>query len=104
MRELMAERGLFMTTEILPLLESQGIKLSREQVYRIATGIPQRLSLELLGALCVALECTPNDLIQFETVARKSRAVGDAESLADAVRSVRPVPAKIARPDYKKSK
>jgi DNA-binding Xre family transcriptional regulator len=100
LRELMAERGLFMTTEIVPLLKAQGIDLSREQVYRIATGVPQRLSLDLLGALCSILECTPDDLIQFKEVLKRRRAVG--ESLIDpkSLKDIRPLPTEVVRPDF----
>lgn len=95
----MAERGLYMTTEIVPRLKSHGIELSREQIYRIATHTPQRLSLELLGALCEILECAPNDLIQFKKISQHREAVGqnpDTPSLTD----ISPIRAKIARPNY----
>jgi hypothetical protein len=34
----MAERGVFATTELGPLLAERGVALSREQVYRLAAG------------------------------------------------------------------
>ena len=45
LREVMATRGLFATTELVPLLAERGISLSASQVHRLVTGIPERLSL-----------------------------------------------------------
>ena len=63
LREVMAQRGLFATTELVPLLGERGISLSASQVHRLVTGIPERLSLPVLAALCDILECTPAELI-----------------------------------------
>jgi DNA-binding Xre family transcriptional regulator len=59
----MAERGMFATTDLVPQLAERGVHLSREQVYRLVTTPPQRLSTDTLAALCDILDCTPNDLI-----------------------------------------
>ncbi|MDV7136713.1 helix-turn-helix domain-containing protein [Williamsia muralis] len=64
LRAKMAEQGMFSTTHLQPHLADRGITLSREQVYRLVTGQPQRLSMHTLVALCDILECTPNDLIE----------------------------------------
>jgi DNA-binding Xre family transcriptional regulator len=72
----MAERGLFKTSELGPLLAERGIHLSREQVYRLATQDPQRLSMDVLAALCDILEVTPNDLIEVVAEARQERKAG----------------------------
>ena len=64
LRAKMAERGMFATTDLQPLLAERGVALSREQTYRLVTGQPQRLSMVTLIALCDILECTPNDLIE----------------------------------------
>lgn len=60
----MAEAGMFATTELVPLLAERGVVLSREQVYRLVTGTPERLSLRTLAALCDILACTPSDLVE----------------------------------------
>ncbi|WP_242086196.1 helix-turn-helix transcriptional regulator [Microbacterium lacticum] len=65
LRRLLALHDIYKTTELVPLLTSRGVKLSREQVYRLVTSTPQRLNLEVLDALCDILDCTPNDLISF---------------------------------------
>jgi DNA-binding Xre family transcriptional regulator len=64
----MAEHGMFATTDLVPLLAERGVHLSREQVYRLVTSPPQRLSMDVLAALCDILGCTPNDLITVEAV------------------------------------
>jgi len=55
---------MFATTDLRPLLADRGVVLSREQVYRLVTTTPQRLSLATLAALCDILACTPNDLVE----------------------------------------
>lgn len=79
LRQLMATRGLFSTTDLAPLLAERGIELSAAQVYRLVTGTPERLNLHVLAALCDALECTPDDLVEPVLVAdarRTRRAAG----------------------------
>jgi DNA-binding Xre family transcriptional regulator len=69
LRRLMAERGMFATTELVPLLAERGITLSREQVYRMVVRSPERLNLAVLVALCDVLDCQPGDLIEPVTPA-----------------------------------
>lgn len=64
LRRLMAEAGMFATTDLVPLLTERGIRLSREQVYRLVAQRPERLSLATLAALCDILDCGPTELIE----------------------------------------
>jgi DNA-binding Xre family transcriptional regulator len=64
LRELMATKGMFATTDLGPLLTERGVELSREQVYRLVVGTPERLNLHVLAALCDILTCSPADLIE----------------------------------------
>ncbi|MDN5803385.1 MAG: helix-turn-helix transcriptional regulator [Microlunatus sp.] len=64
LREVMASRGLFATTDLMPLLEARGVRLSATQVYRLVTQAPERLNMRVLAAACDALECTPAELIK----------------------------------------
>jgi DNA-binding Xre family transcriptional regulator len=64
LRRLMAERNMFATSDLRPLLADRGVALSREQIYRLVTRTPQRLSLATLAALCDILACTPGDLVE----------------------------------------
>ena len=84
LRRVMAERGLFQTTELVPLLAERGVVLSREQVYRLVTKTPQRLNLEVLAALCDILEVTPTELVEPYQTSRTAR--------RDTDRSQRPTP------------
>lgn len=83
LRELMASRGLFATTQLTPLLAERGIDLSASQVHRLVTGVPERLSLPVLAALCDILETTPNELIDVTAENAVSRKAVNA-SLAPA--------------------
>jgi DNA-binding Xre family transcriptional regulator len=60
----MAEREIYATTGLQPLLAERGVTLSKEQVWRLVTGTPERLSLATLAALCDILGCQPGDIIE----------------------------------------
>lgn len=99
LRQLMATRGLFSTTDLTPLLAERGIELSAAQVYRLVTGTPERLNLHILVALCDALGCTADDLVEkiVVTDAKRTRATGTkgaGQALAGG-RTARPTRAKI---------
>jgi DNA-binding Xre family transcriptional regulator len=95
LRKLMAARDMFQTTDLVPFLAERGISLSREQVFRLVTQPPQRLSMDTLAALCDILECTPNDLIEIEvTDVQIRKAAGDSVSFAPQIRRTR-----IRRPE-----
>lgn len=61
----MAERQMWKTSDLAPLLAAEGVVLSLAQVYRLVAKAPERLSLEILVALCRIFDCTPNDLIEL---------------------------------------
>lgn len=97
LRQVMADRGLFQTSELLPLLEDRGIHMTREHVYRLVTKTPQRLNTEVLVALCDALGCTPSDLI-VGVVAEQKQARTGTEG-GPKIGGLRPVRARVRRPD-----
>lgn len=81
LRQLMATRGMFATTDLVPLLAERGIHLSREQVFRLVTTTPQRLSLDTLAALCDILDVGVEDLIDITAADRQvPKTSGDAQS------------------------
>jgi DNA-binding Xre family transcriptional regulator len=83
----MAEKGHFQTSDLVPLLAERGVILSREQVFRLVTQQPQRLSMDALAALCDILGCTPNDLIEVHAVHDEVRkTAGEKRGPAPAVR------------------
>ncbi|SMD27313.1 helix-turn-helix domain-containing protein [Kibdelosporangium aridum] len=91
----MAERNMFQTTDLVPLLAQRGIRLSREQVFRLVTTPPQRLSMDVFAALCDILDCSTNDLIEIKPADRQGRkAAGDKPATPPPVRRTT-----IRRPD-----
>ena len=59
LRQLMADRGMFQTSDLAGPLAERGITLSREQLWRLVTQPPQRLSMDVLAAMCDILGCEP---------------------------------------------
>jgi len=100
LREVMATRGLFNTTDLAPLLVEHGIELSPVQVWRLVTGTPERLSLPVLAALCDILEVTPADLIttSAENVALRKAAAGAGDRMPVDLSAVGPRRARV-RPE-----
>ena len=64
LRQVMAQRNLWKTTELIPLLKTRGINLSNAQVHRLVTSTPERIPARTFAALCDILNCTPNDLFE----------------------------------------
>ena len=94
LRELMAERGMFTTVELVPLLAERGITLSASQVHRLVTGTPERLSLAVLAALCDVFDVTPADLIATTAANVTPRAADGTTGAAPATSPTHdPVPA-----------
>jgi DNA-binding Xre family transcriptional regulator len=94
LRRLMAERDMYATTQLRPLLAERGVVLSREQVYRLVTGVPERLSLATLAALCDILDCGPGDLVEpVAGAGAGGRAAGPAAAVSGPL--PRPVRARV---------
>ena len=81
LRELMAVRGMFSTTDLRPLLSQRGVDLSPSQVYRLVTEKPERLNMRTLMALLDILDCAMDELIEPVAAAgaRRAAAGGAAE-------------------------
>ncbi len=73
LREVMATRGMFSTTDLRPLLAERGIDLSPSQTYRLVVERPERLSLKTLMALLDILGCTMDELIEPVAAAGATR-------------------------------
>ncbi len=99
LRRLMAQREMYSTTDLMPLLAERGIELSAPQVYRLVTGTPERLNMRVLAALCDALNCTPTDLIETRVVEvgrrQHRKAAGGEAGPEGGLRAFRPTRAKI---------
>jgi DNA-binding Xre family transcriptional regulator len=86
LRQMMATRGMFSTTDLLGPLSDRGIRLSSSQVYRLVVDRPERLSLKILMALLDILDCDMTDLIEPVAAARparKTRAAGSGQGVGD---------------------
>lgn len=96
LRKVMADRGMFQTTDLIGPLKQRGITLSSSQVYRLVTERPERLSLKILVALLDILDCSMEELIEpfaqaGGVTARRNKAVGAETSIGD----LRPTRARI---------
>jgi DNA-binding Xre family transcriptional regulator len=91
LRRLMADKDMYATSDLRPLLAERGIVLSREQVYRLVTRAPERLSLATLAALCDILGCGPGELIEPVAAARTG-----PQAAAPPGPPARPVRARVA--------
>lgn len=103
LRQVMASKGLFSTSDLKPLLAERGVELSVAQVYRLVTQPPERLNMRVLAAVCDALDCSPNDLIEpmAETTTVKTRAqAGTRPRPGDTnAPGPRPTRVQVVRPD-----
>jgi DNA-binding Xre family transcriptional regulator len=97
LRQVMAARGMFQTSELVPLLAARDIHLSRQYVHRLVTKAPQRVNIDLLAALCDILGCRPGDLLELSTEAVEQVAASGNET-GPGIGDLRPIRAKVRRP------
>jgi len=100
LRELMAARGMFQTSDLVAPLAERGVELSREQVYRLVSQQPERLNVYTLAALCDLLECEVGDLIEpvAERAQRRKPAAAAAGGEGAVRAGLRPKRARVAPP------
>ena len=97
LRQLMAAKGMFQTTDLVEPLHERGIEISRQMIHRTVTKLPQRINTDLLAALCDILDCTPSDLLELHVEEqRQAPAVNDHGS---GIGDIRPIRARVRRPD-----
>jgi DNA-binding Xre family transcriptional regulator len=97
LRQVMAGRGMFATTDLIGPLAQRGIRLSSSQVYRLVAERPERLSLKVLMALLDILGCTMEDLVEPVTAASPARTARTASGGESGIGSLRPRRARISR-------
>lgn len=86
LRKVMAERGMFQTTDLIGPLAQRGITLSSSQVYRLVVERPERLSLKILMALLDILDCSMDELVEPVAAGgtgRARKAVGAEAGVGD---------------------
>jgi DNA-binding Xre family transcriptional regulator len=97
LRQVMASREMFQTTDLIEPLAQRGIHLSSSQVYRLVVERPERLSLKILMALLDILDCGMDELIEPVAAAntdRKNRAASGEEA---GTGGLRPKRARVTR-------
>jgi DNA-binding Xre family transcriptional regulator len=99
LRQVMAGRGMFATTDLLEPLAARGIRLSSSQVYRLVAERPERLSLKILMALLDILDCSMTELIEPVALAsgRSGTATAAGGGATAGVGQLRPKRARITR-------
>jgi hypothetical protein len=75
LRLVMAEHGMFATTDLIAPLAERGISLSASQVHRLVSGVPERLSLPVLAAVCDIFTVNPEQLIVIQAETMKAPSV-----------------------------
>ena len=97
LRQVMAGRGMFQTTDLIGPLADREVRLSSSQVYRLVTERPERLSLKVLMALLDILDCSMDELIEPVAVAKPARKAKTASGEEAGVGELRPRRARITR-------
>ena len=96
LRQVMASRGMFATTDLIEPLAARGIRLSSSQVYRLVVERPERLSLKVLMALLDVLDCAMGELIEPIAAAAADKAAASRAGRGEAgVGELRPKRARI---------
>jgi len=103
--ELMAAAGMHNSTDLIPRLAERGIQLSRPQVYRVVHQRPERVSLQMIAALCDILGCGVEDLVTVTAAdVRRRKASASSQTtprpnVVELNKAVRPRRAKVISDD-----
>ncbi len=95
----MARHGLHNSTELIPLLSERGIELSRPQFYRLVNQRPERVSLQMVAAICDIFSCGVEDLITVTAADARHRKTGSAPNVVELNKAVRPKRARVIADD-----
>lgn len=99
LRQVMASRDMFSTTDLIEPLAARGITLSSSQVYRLVVERPERLSLPILMALLDIFDCRMEDLIEPVAAVSGARAQRKAVGAEGGIGDLRPKRARITGAD-----
>ncbi len=69
------------------LVEKAGLQMSSASVSALLTKKPAQLKLDTLAALCTALDCTPNDLLDVDTTPVPAASTAPPPAARPAVRA-----------------
>ena len=94
LRQVMAAREIWTGQGLLDLLRTKaGVDLSHVAVMRLVKETPKQVRLTTLEALCVALDCSPWDIMDWSPDEARSEAAQRLKG--QPVRLVTPPPAKV---------
>lgn len=99
-REMMARVGIHTSRDLVGPLRDRGITLSESQINRIVAHNPERVSFQVLAALCDVFGVEMNELVTYtsaEVKTTRRRAAGDGTDVP-LLEAYRPVRARIRRP------
>lgn len=98
LRKVLADNGMYKTTDLHKALQHVGVHLSKEQVYRLTTSTPQRLNMDVFAGICAVLNCNPNDIIEVhvDNADQSAPATGTSGALPS---NISPIRANVSRPD-----
>ncbi|WP_029899471.1 helix-turn-helix domain-containing protein [Nocardia brasiliensis] len=97
--ELMARHGLHNSTALIPRLHERGITLSRPQVYRLVNQRPERVSLQMVAALCDIFGCGIEDLVTVTATDARRQKTGSTPNVVELNRAIRPKRARVISDD-----
>jgi putative transcriptional regulator len=84
-----AQREVWSGSELRRLLaERAGLELSAASVSALLTKEPSQIKMSTLIALCTALQCTPNDLLEVDTTPVEQPAPVSRPSVAEPPKAV----------------
>jgi DNA-binding Xre family transcriptional regulator len=85
LRMLCAQKGLWTGASLnRRLREKLGLSLTSQTLSNLMSKQPKRVSMNLLLALCAALDCTPNDLLVIDTTVTQASARRLVEEIVSA--------------------
>lgn len=101
-RELMGRHRMRSSTDLIEPLRERGITLSASQICRIVAQDPERISFQVLTALCDIFHCEANDLVTYTAIDartnRHKKAAGEGIDIPD-LSQYRPVRTRIITDD-----
>lgn len=78
-----AQREVWTGAQLRRLLaDKAGLELSAASISALLTNQPVQVKLDTLAALCTALDCTPNDLLELDATLPASMAKAPAMGIA----------------------
>ena len=99
--ELMAAHGLHNSTDLIPRLVERGIDLSRPQVYRLVHQRPERVSLQMMAALCDIFACGIEDLVTITAAdAPRRKTASAAANVVELNKAIRPRRARVITDEH----